>query len=410
MPLKRWIRAALGAACLTLPGGVHAAGLFLPVAPAGVAVEPQGASVAMAGQEQRVRIARHELSAVRHDVENAGAGRLVLNVADGAHFDVVVERTAPTKWGYSLSGRVAGGGVGFVTLVVHDDAVAGSIWTPNAEYELSPTLGGSLHALRDVTNAPRFECGGGLPTELGADEATQQSDTDDGSVVDILVFWTPEAEEFWGGPSAVRSRIELLVAYANDAFERSGAFVALNLVGAEKVDYVSEGAIFTDIARLSDPDDGHMDGVHEQRDALSADLIHLLSIYGGAVATQPGSFSISGGRLRAFAHEVGHNMGLGHERAQGVNDPNLGFFGNGFTTEHCSRTIMSYGAPCRKYLPTLPFFASPWRYDPAHGVSLGVTRFATEWGGRGPADAVFALNRNRHRAANYRQSRDGSEQ
>ena len=408
MPLKRWIRAALGAACLALPSGVHAAGLFLPVAPAGVAVEPQGASVAMAGQGQRVRIARHELSAVRHDVENAGAGRLLLNVAEGADLDVVVERTAPTKWGYSLSGRVAGGGVGFVTLVVHEEAVAGSIWTPNAEYELS-YLGGGVHALQNVTNAPSFECAGGLPSESGADDANNQDGTDDGSVVDIFVVWTPEAEEEYGGSEAqVLSRIELLIAYANDAFVRSGAFVSLNLVGAEKVDYMqaagSDGS--TDLNRLIIPDDGHMDGVHAQRDVLGADLIYLLTRRGGGIAVQPGAFSVGNGYPRTFAHEVGHNIGLVHDRLS-----SWGFFNHGFTTEHCFRTIMSYGASCYVHnAPALPLYASPWRYDPVHGVPLGVTRFAKEWGGRGPADAVLALNRNRYRAANRRPSAVRKEQ
>ena len=226
--------------------------------------------------EQRVRIARQDLSAVRDDVEGGGAGRLVLNVADGAHLDVVVEQTAPTKWGYSLSGRVAGGDVGFVTLVVHEEAVAGAIWTPNAEYELS-YLGGGVHALRDVTNARRFECGVGLPSDLSAADATAQGGADDGAVVDILVVWTPEAEEeYGGGEPQVLSRIELLISYTNDALERSGAFVALNLVGAEKVDYVETDSA-TDISRLRDSDDGHMDGIHEERDALGADLVYMLT-------------------------------------------------------------------------------------------------------------------------------------
>ena len=401
MPLKRWIRAALGAACLALPSWIHAAGLFLPVAPTGVAVESQGASAAMAGREQRVRIARHELSAVRHDVENAGAGRLVLNVADGAHFDVVVERTAPTKWGYSLSGRVAGGGVGFVTLVVHEDAVAGSIWTPNAEYELS-FLGGGVHALRDVTNAPPMECGGALPSDSAQAGADAQGGTDDSPIVDILIVWTPEAEEKWGGVSQVLSRIDMLIAYTNDAFERSGAFVALNLVGAEKVDYLETDRA-TDLGRLGIPDDGYMDGVHDQRDALGADLVYLMTsscCLGQAYLGGP--FSIGGAIARIFAHEVGHNLGLHHDRRA---DGYWGFQ-NGFTTEHCLATIMSYGANCERFNgPEIPYFASPWRYDPANGMPLGVTRLAKNQGARGPADAVLALNRSSRDAANFRSSR-----
>lgn len=400
--LKGLVGATLGAAALALTGGAHAGGLFLPVGAADVV--PGSSEMDPDARELRVHIARQELRAVRDEVENAGAGRLLLNVADGAQLDVAVERTEPTRSGYSLSGQVAGEAGGFVTLVVHEEAVAGSIWTPSAEYELS-SLGGAVHALRDVTNAPPIECGGVLPTQLPAG-AVAQGGTDDGSVVDILVVWTPEAEEEWDGARQMLSRVELLIAWTNDAFERSGAFVALNLVGTAKVEY-TEAEYHTDLGRLVDPDDGYMDDVHDQADAVGADLIYLLvSNCCQGIAVLGGSFGVSGARRELFAHEVGHNMGLHHDRrADG-----FGGFQSGFTTEHCLATIMSYGASCERFNgPTLPFFGSPWRYDPVHGVPLGVMRSAEEQGARGPADAVLALNRNRHRAANYRPSGTGSE-
>ena len=143
------VRVALVAAAVA--SGLHAAGLFLPVGPADVAPEAKLASVQQSASthsgrawERRVRVARQELTAARNDVENVGEGRLLLNVKYGVRLNVVVERTAPTKYGYSLSGRVAGKGVGFVTLVVHDEAVAGAIWTPEAEYELRYVGGGSM--------------------------------------------------------------------------------------------------------------------------------------------------------------------------------------------------------------------------------------------------------------------------
>ena len=409
MPLKRWIRAALGAACLALPCGVHAAGLFLPIAPAGVAGEPRGASPAMAGQEQRVRIARHELSAVRHDVENAGAGRLVLNVADGAHFDVAVERTAPTKWGYSLSGRVAGGGAGFVTLVVHENVVAGSIWTPNTSYELLP-LGSGIHALRDITNQPAFKCGSKLEQELGTIDVPPS--TDDGSVVDILVVYTSAAEERFlrvrerASAADARSQMEafahLGIAVTNDAFERSGAFVSLNLVGVEKVDYQAATPREDFFVLRSE-------GVQALRDRLGADLVHaIVGCCNGAAIEDGLSYLTYGSDVIYVAHEIGHNFGIAHERNQFGRGPLD--YRHGFTTAGCDKTIMSYGTECRdrgRPFVRPPFFASPWRYSPGDGRALGVTKFWADRGANGPANAVLALNRNRHRVANYRPSRRG---
>ena len=417
-PSQPWVRGALGAAALVLANGLHAAGLFLPVGADGdvaPAARPdparQGAATVSDAWERRVRIARHELTAARAAVETAGAGRLLLNVRAGARLDVVVERTAPTRWGYSLSGRVVGGGAGFATLVVHEEAVAGSIWTPDSAYELT-YLGGGVHALRDVTDAPRAECGGALPSGFAAGghsgPSAQQGGADvadDGSVVDILVVWTPEAEEKHGGEPQTLSIIDMAVAYTNDAFGRSGALVSLNLVGAEKVDYseVTGDIHATNLVRLTVPDDGHMDGIHDRRNTLGADLVYLLTAEGRGRAWFGGSFAAGEGASGLFAHEVGHNFGLDHERYQSV----PAGYNKGFTTRDCSPTIMSYGQECGGPSRLLPFYASPWRYSPRGGRALGVSRFSKERGARGPADAVLALNRNRHRVANFRPSRNG---
>ena len=326
-------------------------------------------------------------------------------------------------FGYSLSGRVAGGAaqVGFVTLVVHDEAVAGSIWTPDATYELS-YLGGGVHALRDVTNAPSFECAGTVsaaeaqraqPTVWPENTRAEEVNT----VVDVLVVWTPAAEEDAGGEVSMLSLIDRDVAFANDAFERSGVFVSLNLVGAERVDYL-ERDIHADLARLATLGDGHMDSVHDLRDALGADLVHLKvrSLVGPAgVAERLGAFGISQARSSVFAHEVGHNFGMLHERGEFTGAGLAGIaetYSHGFTTAACLATMMSYGAICggRVLLPSIstriPYYGSPWRYGPT-GRVLGVSRFSKDRGLHGPADAVLTLNRNRHHVADLRPSRNG---
>ena len=414
------VRAALGVCALMLTSGLHAASLFLPVDPAiDGALTAKSASVERStpvvpdAWERRVRVARQELTAARADVESGGAGRLLLNVRSGVRLDVVVERTAATKWGYSLSGRVAGRIVGFVTLVVHENAVAGSIWTPDSAYELT-YLGGGVHALREVTNAPAVTCSGALSSVFSSANATHRTkDSDDGSVVDILVVWTPEAEDEYGGAKPqVLSRISHLVAYTNDAFERSGAFVALNLVGAEQVDYLEtdSGNWFvdssTDFDRLIVPDDGHMDDVHDRRNTLGADLVYLLTRRSGGQASSSG-FTTGGGTAWVFAHEVGHVFGVAHDRYEsGVLAYQHGF--TTLTTRGCVRTIMSYNTDCDVSVGiSWPMYASPWRYSPRFGLPLGVTRFSKERGTRGPADAVLTLNRNRHRVANFLPTRAG---
>lgn len=359
---------------------------------------------------RQVRVAVDGLNAVRDDVENAGAGHLLLNLADSTSLDVVVERTGQTNWGYSLSGRVAGPDVGFVTLVVHKDVVAGLIWTPSASYELLPLEDG-VHALRHLTNETTIKCGGMGSESLHFGDVTPSVDKGtEASVVDILVVYTPAAEERAGRdtylPAAAHSRIErfahLGVAVANDAFERGGAFISLNLVGIEKVDFEAPSPEEDSLVLRSDR-------VRALRNRLGADLVH--AIVGCCFGAEIGfglSYLTFGSDVIFVAHEIGHSFGVAHERFE--------FFGlegpldyrHGFTTGGCDQTIMSYGTECRDRgwnFVRPPFFASPWRYSLADGRALGVTRFAKERGARGPADAVLTLNRNRHRVANYRHRR-----
>ena len=145
--LRRSIPVVFAAVSLGVAAGAYASELFLPQADAtslNSTADSRAEGAPVGSWERRVGINRHGLIAARNDVENAGTGRLLLNVKDGVQLDVAVERTAATRRGYSLSGRVVGKNAGFVTLVVHGNAVAGSIWTPD---EIGHIGGGTPYAL-----------------------------------------------------------------------------------------------------------------------------------------------------------------------------------------------------------------------------------------------------------------------
>ena len=386
-----------------------AAALFVPA----TASSSNGA-LTVVPKERLVRIARSELASVRSQVGELGAGRLLLNMDAELELSVAVERTSPTRWGYSLSGRIDDPTVGFVTLVVHDEAVAGTIWTPDASYEIVH-LGGGVHAVREVADDVR-QCGGPVSAaETGP--LVWPADTpvsDENTVVDVLVVWTPQREEETA-VETVRAVIDLGIAYTNDAFERSGAFVSLNLVGAERIGYDESGNASMDLARLVDPSDGHMDAVHGRRDALGADLVSLAIARGGpglsggyGSANAPGAFSVSSGSPNVVAHEFGHNFGLWHERRQ---RPGRGH-GHGYATLRalCISTIMAYGDVCQRAgrhgsVGNVPLFSSPALFHPINGARLGVSRFSGRRGADGPADAVLHLNRVRNRIAGFRPRR-----
>ena len=380
-----------------------AANAFLPVSTS-LSPTPLHNAAIGAPKERLVSIARNELANVRNQVESQGAGRLLLNVDADLELGVAVERTSPTRWGYSLSGRIDNPTVGFVTMVVHDEAVAGAIWTPDASYEIVP-LGGGVHAVREDhghERRPHRHVPAAIDRLVGEPPAS-----DEDTVVDVLVVWTPQREVAAGGVDAVRAEIELGIAYTNDAFERSGAFVSLNLVGAEPVtDYEEPESdpIRTDLRRLVDPADGHMDAVHSRRDALGADLVSLAH-HSGGIAAGMSAFSIVSRSPFVVAHELGHNFGLSHEHAIAP-----GGNGNGYTAlrdRRCTSTIMSYSWRCAKWRRSyrLPLFSSPAIYDPIDGVPLGASRFSDRLGVAGPANAVRRLNLTRNTIAGFRPSR-----
>lgn len=422
--LRRRLAAILTVVAALLGVCAGAADLLVPI----TASSWSDGAVAGGPKGRLVRMARNELAGLRDSIASGGTGRLLVNVDDDLELGVVVERTSPTRWGYSLSGRVDSPTVGFVTLVVHEETIAGSIWTPYASYEIVPlgSMGDGVHVMREVAYDVH-QCGAPVVEHEVERIASVENDhlDDRNTVVDVLMLWTPRTEEEAGGEAAVRVAVELAVEGANDALERSGAFVSLNLVGAEVVDYEDpdEGDSSVLLGRLADPSDGHMDGIHMRRDVLGADLVSLYHRRVCCRAELSGDFSLSSHDPVTFAHEIGHNFGLSHERDEwsGYTATVPGPFEHGHVAGAyrepfaiaCAQTIMAYGRRCawtRSGPPygggiRVPVFSSPAIFSPLDGQRLGISRFVEGAGSVGPADAVLHINRVRRAVAAARPSR-----
>ena len=139
------------------------------------------------------------------------------------------------------------------------------------------------------------------------------------ATIDVAVVYTPAARDATGGAAEIGALIDLWVAETNQAYAASGVRHRVELVGRSEVEYVESGDSYIDIRRLADPSDGHMDEAHTLRDRVGADLVHLIEetrdVRG--LAYLPGAFGLtahSAGGL-VFAHELGHNLGLRHDRS-----------------------------------------------------------------------------------------------
>ena len=377
----------------------------------------------------RLRIAQADLGhlAAAHKTVLAGRpSRLRLNLLEGAEFDWIVERTARTAGGYSLSGPLAGVEMGTATLVANGGMVAGWAWTPEAEYRIRTA--GRSQVVERVDPLPGPACEGAMRIELephgpkarSPHVASDQDEVaeDDGSTIDLLVVYKPQARQVIGGHQAMLAEIDLLVAWTNEAYAASEVIHRIRLVGAVEVDDPQADGP-GNLWPLVDKGDGRMDEVHALRDSLAADVVVLMTGTGGSTSTalfdldQPSSSESAfasvvqtlGVQPEDLAHALGHHMGAHHERGdeRGTYNGNRPFpYSHGYFLRDPPPTVDSFSTIMTSWGGSLPRFSNPRQRR--RGVALGVPGDEPSSSADGPADAVRSMNETRRFVANYRRS------
>ena len=177
--------------------------------------------------------------------------------------------------------------------------------------------------------------------------------------VDILIIYTAAAAAAVGGTSNILDKARLAVAEANQSYVDSSVFVTLNLVGIEPVNYTEGPNLQTDLGRLYIPGDGFLDAVPTLRDNYRADLVCLfnsspdpnyagMAYLGYVGTTKELGYSVVQAIYAVghyvLAHEVGHNFGCNHDRANAYGGGAYSYsFGYNFYANTLPwGTIMSY--------------------------------------------------------------------
>lgn len=193
--------------------------------------------------------------------------------------------------------------------------------------------------------------------------------------IDILVVYTPAVEAFYGSRDGVLAHVLATMDGSNAALANSAIPMVWNLVGVERVEYTeSATSLDEDLSELTSPTSAHLNEVHALRDAYGADIVSLFrrgtvnSFVGLAwLLNENNPQSSRGFQVVAdvaalssftFAHEVGHNLGSQHDRANASGS--IGFStGFGYVFEGTDgrryRTIMAVD-----FTSTLiPHFSNP---------------------------------------------------
>jgi hypothetical protein len=274
-------------------------------------------------------------------------------------------------------GHIDGSPGSLLVLTSHRSAITGYLHHDSKVFEIMPAGPGS-HALYEIDQARLPPDGHRHPLleELAAaaaaaasgDGSAPTSGVEDfavagsGFVQDLLVVYTTESKNRYG-QAGIESMIQSAVTAANQAYANSQINQSLNLVHMEEVSYAETGDMGVALSRLQSSSDGFIDNVHQLRSQYGADLVAMVNedanYCGIAYVMSPESSGFAGYAFsvtyssclsnQTLAHEIGHNQGDAHDRA---NSNTPGAFAYSYGHRRCMtdgtgfRTIMSYSNGC----------------------------------------------------------------
>ena len=324
-----------------------------------------------------------------------------------------------------------------VVITTGPNGTAGRIVSPDGEFSLLP--GGSGGAwLRDNSQAglqpvmqdsddtvpvPTTASASSVPPGLAemaamapatasgqpTAAAVPATDPNAQATIDLMIVYTAGMVQRYG--NGLQTRLNNLVAIANQAYIDSGIHITLRLVYTVEVDYSETTSISTAWLDLSSGS-GLFANIPALRTQYGADLVQMIRPYNSSVgvcglagqsipASSTGFYSVSedgydmkGGYANcndiALTHELGHSMGAAHDRAHALS-PGIYDYSYGYGITGQFADIMSTGYVSA---PGVAKFSDPNLICDANNDPCGIAP-----GQPNAADNVLTLNNTRFAVA-----------
>ena len=283
----------------------------------------------------------------------------------------------------SLVSRTVSVGVGPLTR--RRVVFSADVWTPEGgQFEIAAEAGLGNYRIRSIDPTVVDVCLGGKDVEYTIDpkEVIPTAGAREEFTFDLVVAYTKEAEKEALGQTGMELLIQRAVANANWAYSVSGIRTTLKLVGTLRVEDAELGDTELILDALTQAGDNVYDAALDLRDRLRANLLALIVSKQAGRANHMGQASHSFGpkacsvvsRLFAasryqLAHEIGHNMGCCHERANARTCAAPKTYAHGFdfpppsdTAGSAWSTILSVGMGvrcCHFSNPKINYFGMP---------------------------------------------------
>jgi len=324
-----------------------------------------------------------------------------------------VERRATDR--YSWFGLIDGNTnlpgplrAGHAIVVYEADALVGIIQVNGKTFELRSLQGNTCTVFEiDQSKYPAEAAPVHVPKIIARDTTPEVLPSDLADTIDVMVAYTAAAAAGAGSSNAINALVQLGLDETNQAYAYTGVTQRVRLVYRGQVNYVESGVAGTDLARLALSGDGYLDDVLSLRSTYRADIVSLwteqlnecgIGYLMDHVSTAFAPYALSIVKRScvagyySFAHEMGHNMGLQHDRTN-ANSAGAYSFSYGYQEPTgLFRTIMAYDCPVP--CPRVQGFSTP--LYTVSGRPIGVAAGAAD-----SADNARTLNQTASTVANF---------